>query len=486
MVDVCIFYSEPDKPIVEILSAVITKLGWSVWWSKDIKSGRWSVDLEKNIKNSRCVIPIWNSHATRDDSITYAEALYSRKLGKPRITLVSEKINPTIPFNADHITASLNMKDGNLSSECIQSVIESIESVLGIAPSKWNGERPTEINLLGKIVKVPCFVKSLSSHETQLDPEAGLTVFSMFPELDAVLVSAYDMEINDTSTTEEIKRINSMCSQLDELDKRGILILMDSGNYEKSRKNDDTWSKDRFQSTLERVPYTFAFGYDNLDPPSEIAMNTKETLDQVSGKHQEVLLPIIHAPKDDNGVRVHDALPELFLDLASQKECPIIAVPERELGDGICKKASTVINIRAALNKLDRYQPIHILGTGNPLSILILSAAGADFFDGLEWCRTVAERETGFLFHHQQIDFFMRQSSENARFQIVREAMKENGASISLKMGLHNLDFFHDWMEELHSKIHSNTVSEMLMYRASFGTKAFIDELNNLMPGLIK
>lgn len=26
MVDVCIFYSDPDKPIVEILSAVITKL----------------------------------------------------------------------------------------------------------------------------------------------------------------------------------------------------------------------------------------------------------------------------------------------------------------------------------------------------------------------------------------------------------------------------------------------------------------------------
>jgi len=103
------------------------------------------------------------------------------------------------------------------------------------------------------------------------------------------------------------------------------------------------------------------------------------------------------------------------LNFASRKVSPFIAVPERELGEGICKKADTVIKIREKLNTIGRYQPIHILGTGNPLSILILAAAGADLFDGLEWCRTVADRDTGFLFHHQQFEFFLKHNQEKWR-----------------------------------------------------------------------
>ncbi len=108
MADICIFYSEPDKDKVEALSSVLENLGWSVWWDKDITNGRWGPEIEKNIKTARCVIPIWNKHAVRAGSITFVEAETSRKLNKPMITLVSEKIEPPFPFGAEHITSDIS------------------------------------------------------------------------------------------------------------------------------------------------------------------------------------------------------------------------------------------------------------------------------------------------------------------------------------------------------------------------------------------
>lgn len=83
MPDICIFYSEPDENKVEVLSSILEGFGWSVWWDKEIKNGRWGPEIERNIKTARCVIPIWNYRAVRDTSITYVEAETSIKLKKP-------------------------------------------------------------------------------------------------------------------------------------------------------------------------------------------------------------------------------------------------------------------------------------------------------------------------------------------------------------------------------------------------------------------
>ena len=384
MPDICIFYSDPDEDKVEALSSILEGFGWSVWWDKNIKNGRWALEIDKNIEAAKCVISIWNLSALRNKSIIFVEAERSRKLNKPMITLVSEDVEPPLPFNAEHITANVSGWDYNNDADCINEIVKSVESVLGIAPSKWKGERPSMINLLGKQVKLPCFVKSLSSHETQLDPEAGLTVLGLFPEVDALLVSAFDMYLTDNpgESEEEQKqfkimqeRHKFMCEKLGELHKRDAFILMDSGNYEKARKNDDTWTLERFNSVLEKVPYTYAFCFDNLVPSHNPVENAKDVIARINGDYEDFLIPILHAPKDKSGLRDHELLPDIFFEYASRKVSPFIAVPERELGEGICKKAETIIKIREKLSTIGRYQPIHILGTGNPLSILILAAA---------------------------------------------------------------------------------------------------------------
>jgi len=495
MADICIFYSEPDKDKVVALSTILENLDWSVWWDRDITHGRWGPEIEKNIKIAKCVIIIWNSPAKRKDSITFAEAEASRQRKKPMITLVSEEIEPPFPFGAEHITANISGWGCDADTECVDKIIRSVESVLGIAPKKWRGERPEMINLRGKTVKLPCFVKSLSSHETQLNPEAGLAVLDIFSDVDALLMSAFDMYIEEAKPEtdkqkEEIDKKQQshkfMCEKLKSMDERGALILLDSGNYEKYRKEDESWNAEKMNQVLENVPYTFAFCFDNLEPSTDPVKNARDVISRVEGDYEDFLLPILHAPKDDNGIRDHDSLPDIFFEYASRRNSPLIAVPERELGEGICKKLETVINIRKKLNTLGRYQPIHILGTGNPLSLLLLAAAGADLFDGLEWCRTVADRETGFLFHHQQFDFFKTQSIEMAQSDIVRKAMTLDDVSLHLKMGLHNLDFFADWMNELQNRIHNDRVSEMIKGRASFNTPDFVKEFKKLMPGLFK
>jgi hypothetical protein len=45
----------------------------------------------------------------------------------------------------------------------------------------------------------------------------------------------------------------------------------------------------------------------------------------------------------------------------------------------------------------DREEPTRI---GNPWSIAVLTAAGADSFDGLEWCRVTVDRRTAQLHHN--------------------------------------------------------------------------------------
>lgn len=487
MADICIFYSEPDKGKVKALSSILQGLGWSVWWDKDIKSGRWASEIERNINLARCVIPIWNSHAAKEGSITFTEADKSRELKKPMITLVSEDIKPPIPFNAEQVTADITKWNSHADAACILKIVESVESVLGIAPQKWKNERPNKINLMGKQIKLPCFVKSLSSHETQLDPEAGLTVLSLFPNVDALLVSAYDMYLAKTGKKkkqqESYKRMHKLLKKLDE---RGTLILLDSGNYEKSRKNDKTWNKKKYESVLKSTPYTYAFCYDNLTPKLDIKENVKDVIARIEGEHEDFLIPVLHAPKDKFGERKHDLLPEIFLEYASIKHSPFIAVPERELGSGICKKAETITKIREKLRDLGRYQPIHILGTGNPLSLLFLAAAGADLFDGLEWCRTVADGYTGFLFHHQHLDLFQDQAIKMSRYPMIKDFLQKDDVSLTLKMALHNLGFFEGWMEELQGRIKTNTTGGMLTERIHFDSRYFIDEFKKLMPGLFK
>ena len=151
------------------------------------------------------------------------------------------------------------------------------------------------------------------------------------------------------------------------------------------------------------------------------------------------IVPIIHGDAQD--------LPGLCHTVAVQTGVSMLAVAERRLGDGVIERARSVLAIRNALNQLDRYVAVHLLGTGNPISIALYSAMGADSFDGLEWCQTVVDHDTGLLYHLSQADFFAKQT-----------AWFDAGLSFQARTLVHNLEFYASWMQRLRTAIANETV----------------------------
>jgi len=131
---------------------------------------------------------------------------------------------------------------------------------------------------------------------------------------------------------------------------------------------------------------------------------------------------------------------KITVDVAKNTDPIMIAVPERLLGDGIIERAKTVLQIRKKLNETDCYYPLHLLGTGNPLSILLYSMCGADSFDGLEWSQTTVDHNTGLLYHFQQRELFGEQSP----------FCTLNGFPYHQATFGHNLLFYRTWMENTH------------------------------------
>jgi queuine/archaeosine tRNA-ribosyltransferase len=94
---------------------------------------------------------------------------------------------------------------------------------------------------------------------------------------------------------------------------------------------------------------------------------------------------------------------------------------------------------------------LHLLGTGNPLSILVYAMAGADSFDGLEWCRTTVDYQTAKLHHVSQWDMFSQQSGLQ-----LRKLPYRAGALI------HNLRFYSQWMDQIRWAIRAHQEVELL------------------------
>ena len=159
---------------------------------------------------------------------------------------------------------------------------------------------------------------------------------------------------------------------------------------------------------------------------------------------QGTVVPIVHGPSQ--------LLPRASQRVAKELYPILLAVPERALGDGIINRAKTVREIRNALDELYFYCPLHLLGTGNPISILVYAMAGADSFDGLEWCQTVVDHNTGFLHHFHHWDFLVDQT----------EWKKKRSLPYIQSALMHNLTFYSSFMQNLHDALLHGTVENLL------------------------
>ncbi len=283
-------------------------------------------------------------------------------------------------------------------------------------------------------VSLPAFFPSVSSIKTGLSPVDYIaSLRAMASVTSQFLVSAFDVQ----RATADMKA--KIAGLLHDAIRDNTVVLMDSGNYESYwMQAQSAWEQQHFHQALREVDCQLAFGFDAQDPPP----NFEEHVNIVVRRHQEdqavsnrtALIPIVHGSPE--------TLPRLCAAIVQRTRAIAIAVPERRLGSGVFERARTVAQIRKALDAAGGYTPLHLLGTGNPTSIALYAVAGADSFDGLEWCQTVVDFDSAQLFHLSQADFFRRQTQWG-----------ESDLSFSLRTLAHNLEFFANWMARLQGAI---------------------------------
>lgn len=301
-------------------------------------------------------------------------------------------------------------------------------------------ERKQKIVIAGKTVPLPCFFPSVSSVKTNLLPVDYIELLAAAAH-PLYLISAYDIA---SSSPEHQRRI--LCA-IRQSRTKGSVILLDSGNYEGFWKGVIDWSAERFHAICNTYDHDIGFCYDNQDPPHTSDAITEDVIRGVLRDQKYSLgtiVPIVHGHAD--------LLPETVSKVAEQLYPVLLAVPERALGEGIAARARSVRKIRRALDKLGFYCPLHLLGTGNPISIIAYTIAGADSFDGLEWCQTVVDHETAHLFHFQQWDFVREQTAwgSNGTLPYIQAAL------------MHNLVFYATFMQRLHEAAQQSHLYEML------------------------
>lgn len=300
--------------------------------------------------------------------------------------------------------------------------------------------RPAELIIGGRSLPLPVYFPSISSVKTALRPQEYLRLLSALGTLNSqFLVSAFDLA--------SISRPQAIQEALSSARRAGIITLMDSGNYESYWKDGQAdWKQANFHKMLGAYPCDLAFGFDEQDPPAKTTEHVALVVDRWRADRAAAggcqIIPIVHASARE--------LPALCAAIATQTGVTMLAVPERRLGDGVLERARAVRAIRTALNELGRYVVLHLLGTGNPISIALYSAMGADSFDGLEWCQTVVDHETGLLHHLSQADFFAGQTAWG----------DDDNVSFQARTLAHNLEFFSDWMRRLRDAVNQERLPE--------------------------
>lgn len=317
----------------------------------------------------------------------------------------------------------------------------------------------TNVKTIGGI-PTPVFypsVSSVSKNVWSVIDHIELLVSLDFPQF---LVSCFDIY--------KFQNNKRLLAALNKAHEQCQVVLWDSGIYEVAWSRSKRWCFKRYIKTLRRNKISHAFGFDDYCLANETAnvKNIEWTMKRTTGQiGSNVISPIVHC-KDTLDY------PDICKQVSTVCGPELIAIPERELGFGICEIAENIAKIRSALNSTGKHQVLHILGTGNPLSMMLYAFAGADSFDGLDWCQTVVDFESGKLHHPLQLDLYEHQS----------EYGSDNNLSFLARCYAHNLEFYRLWMEKLKHAIENN--GQMATLEGYF-PEPFLDKNQTLFSKII-
>ncbi len=303
----------------------------------------------------------------------------------------------------------------------------------------YDGKRIYTLESYSKTIKSPFFFPAISSIRTnfKVDEYLKLLIKITYP---GFLISAYDIDkYGDT---------DKLIKELNEINEKSTFVLMDSGHYEAFWNKDDKWSFEKFEKILRKIEVDLCFSYDIFWNDKKIDDHIKETIKYtaMTGGMQGsgITIPIIHGlPKN---------FPSIVKGVVEGINPEIIGITERELGVSLIERAETLFNIRKELTAINRKIPIHLLGTGNPISLLVYSLCGANFFDALEWCKNVVNPKTAHLYHFVQMDLI----------DCDCKVCKLKDLPYPVKVVSHNLLFYEKFLDEIRDSIEKDKIEPLL------------------------
>jgi len=462
---ICIFHDRSEINHARSIVAVVSAAGHKAWLTDTDSVGDWRKDVQAALSRPECVgaIVVWSPDSIKNP-IVVEEAELCLHLGRRILGVVIKGVELPLGLRwTPRVVA--DSWDGTAQS------IDQLplrQKMMRLTQPESETSRISEVVLNGKKLRCPAFVFSVSSFETQISPAKTLELLDLFTP-PAVLVSAFDV----LGTRDASHDVTPDDNLLKKLGNRDTVIFLDSGNYEAYRFENEWWQRSPWllKEAISRLRTDVVFSHDRIVDlatkndvrPDKIVSDLLLDLERDEKSYQgRPISPIIHAPRLEDQTFYSAILPKLCADIAKSKKPPLIAVAERELGDGILERARRVRSIRSALDSNGFDQPLHILGTGNPISMLILSFAGGNVFDGLEWCRTVVDSATMRLNHFHHYDLFVAQRSE-IQDALLREYLTNNEELLTAKAKavLHNLYFFKQFVEEI-QQAHQNRAYEEL------------------------
>ena len=454
MADIYFVYAKEDRETVKKLDGLLSEQ-WDTWWDDKI-TGRFANAIEKEIPKAGCIVALFSTFSRSKDTVT-AELRLGQKHNIEILPVRLDNSDPPYPFDSYSYT---EMRGWN--GEHDHPGFMQLQRRLAIVvPPRAKPQRPPAI-ILGK-VPLPSVFMSISSYETQLNPLKALKALSAFGTPN-ILISAYDLAPH--------RKPQALIKELKKYRKNGGFVLVDSGNYEASRLGDQAWGENDLEEVLVQTPHDWSFCFDKMNPSKGQKRCIEEIVEAVERQRafsSKPVLPIVHAQELCRGGYKLEHIPSIVREVSEKLKPPIIAIPERELGAGIIARAQMVQKIRKELNKLPNYQPLHLLGTGHPWSIAILAAAGADTFDGLEWCRFTIDPELEEInhFHH---------------FDLLSE-LGDPKIGVAGRIAFHNLEYFKMFGNIMHDMFSENSVESFV--RGVVSKKAFIT-LKGQLPELFK
>lgn len=331
--------------------------------------------------------------------------------------------------------------------------------------------RVTEIRLQGKTLSTPTYFPAISSYGVKI-PLSYLVYLLANYSYPRILVSAYDIFHADKR---EKKALFSGIRKYDRINRqrnKGFLFL-DSGIYESSWYGDPNWNIDSYKALVSKVKFDFYSSFDVL-PEGKNKKHDKKFIEQTfaniaasrafSNKGQ--LVAILHGRTPDHLVSIVREFVGAHPNL-----CDVVAIPERDCGKSILERAATIVEVRGILNDNDYRNLLHVLGCGDPMSILIYSFCGVDFFDSLDWYEHVISRDarerTLSVMDFSQLDLL------NCECKACTLCVNGNYEDRAL---LHNLHFYQKFMEEIQSLIRNNGISSFMSKHIG---KSIVEKINH-------